>query len=178
MRKMEPAITGRREIYRGKVVGLEVQTIALRDGRSVQNEVVLHRPCVAMVAVDTDGRILLVRQFRPPAEADLLEIPAGSIDEGEDAEAAVQRELQEEVGARAGKVRRLGGFYVAPGYCSEYIHIYACEDLVDSRLPADEDELITVERLSLGEALDAIAAGQIQDAKSVAGLLLYANARR
>lgn len=174
----EPAITARQQIYRGKVVGLEVQTLSLRDGRSVQNEVVLHRPCVAMVVVGADGRIVLVRQFRAPAEAELLEIPAGSIDEGEEIEVAVQRELQEEIGARAQRIQRLGGFYVAPGYCSEYIHIYVCEDLTESRLPADDDELIDVERLTLAEALELIASGQIQDAKSVAGLLLYARTAR
>jgi ADP-ribose pyrophosphatase len=171
---MQPNIQARRSIYQGKIVSVEIQTIQLADGRTAQNEVVLHRPCVAMVVVDADGRLVLVRQFRSPAEAELLEIPAGSVDDGEEIEAAVQRELQEEVGVKAARAVRLGGIYVAPGYCTEYIHLYQCQELMDSRLPADEDELIQTERLTLRQALNSIASGRIQDAKSVAGLLLYA----
>ncbi|MGI8552219.1 MAG: NUDIX hydrolase [Dehalococcoidia bacterium] len=167
-------ISARREVYHGKVVSLELQTLRLSDGRSPTSEVVLHRPCVAMVPVDADGRIILVRQFRAPAASELLEIPAGGIDEGEAIEAAVQRELQEETGFRAGSIRRLGAFYTAPGYCTEFIHIFRCESLSESRLAADEDEQIEVVRWTLEEALAGIASGEIRDAKSVAGLLLYA----
>jgi ADP-ribose pyrophosphatase len=174
---MSAEIVGRRQTYHGKVVDLEVQTLRLQDGRTVQNEVVVHRPCVAMVVVDGDGRLVFVRQFRAPAEAELLEIAAGSIDENEDVEAAVQRELQEEIGMRAERVQLLGAFYSAPGYCTELIHLYACEGLTESRLPADDDELIEVERLTLSEALDHVASGEIRDAKTVAGLLLYARTR-
>ena len=170
---MRASITERRRIYEGKIVDVEIRTLQLADGRPAQNEVVLHRPAVAMVAVDADGRIALVRQYRSPVESDLLELPAGSIDEGEAVEAAVQRELQEEIGYRAGQLERIGGFYVAPGYCTEYIHIYLCQQLTASRLPADEDELIEVEHLRLADALTQVASGTIQDAKSVAGLLLY-----
>lgn len=162
------------EIYRGKVVTLELQTLEFDDGRTPTNEVVLHRPAVAMVPIDDDGTIHLVRQFRAPAGGDLLEIPAGSVDEGENGEEAVQRELQEEIGARAASIRRLGGFYVAPGYCTEFIEIFVCEGLTDSRLDPDEDEQIEVERLTLADALARIDSGEIRDAKSVAGLLLYA----
>jgi ADP-ribose pyrophosphatase len=165
---------GRREIYRGKVVSLEVQTVRLDDGRTFPHEVVVHRPVVVMVPVDAEGRILLVRQYRAPADANLLEVPAGSIDADEEIEAAAQRELQEEVGMRAGSLRRLGGFYSAPGYCTEFLHVFLCGDLTESRLAGDEDEQIEVERRTLAQALAAIASGEIRDAKSVAGLLLYA----
>jgi ADP-ribose pyrophosphatase len=126
-----------------------------------------------MVAVDGAGRLVLVRQYRAPAGAALLEIPAGSIDPNEDVEVAVQRELQEEIGARSGRLQHLGSFYVAPGYCSELMHVYLCRDLTASRLPADDDELIEIERLTLDDAIAGIASGEICDAKSVAGLLLY-----
>jgi ADP-ribose pyrophosphatase len=174
---MSAEIVARQQTYHGKIVDLELQTLRLQDGRIVQNEVVVHRPCVAMVAVAGDGRLLFVRQFRAPAEADLLEIAAGSIDADEDVEAAVQRELQEEVGMRAERLQRLGAIYSAPGYCTELIHIYVCEGLIESRLPADEDEVIEVEQLTLNEALDLVASGDIRDAKTVAGLLLYARTR-
>jgi ADP-ribose pyrophosphatase len=115
-----------------------------------------------------------VRQWRVPCDKILLEIPAGSMDGDEDPESAVQRELQEEVGQRAGRLTRLCAFWVAPGYCTEFIHIYLAEDLSDSRLDADEDENIEVVALTLDEALAAIDEGTIEDAKSQVGLLMYA----
>jgi ADP-ribose pyrophosphatase len=175
---MSGEVKGRRRIYEGKIVTLELQEVQLGDGRVVQQEVIVHRPSVAMVPVDEQGRIIFVRQYRAPAEADLLELPAGSVDPGEDVEAAVQRELQEEVGARAGRLRLLGSFYLAPGYCSEYMHVYLAEDLSESRLQPDEDELIDLEPLSLDDALTGVATGTIRDAKSIAGLLLYAHGVR
>jgi len=174
---LEPEIVARRQVYSGKVFDVEVQMLRLADGRAAQNDVVVHRPCVAMVAVDSNDRIVLVRQFRSPAGAELLEIPAGSVDDDEAIEVAAQRELQEEIGARAGRIRRLGSFYAAPGYCTEYMHVYLCEELTEDRLPADHDEIIEVERLTLTQALQQIESGGIQDAKSVAGLLLYASGR-
>jgi len=171
---MPAEIKGRSQVYAGKVVTLELQAVQLADGRTVQQEVIVHRPSVGMLPVDDQGMLLLVRQFRSPAATDLLEIPAGSVDPGEDAESAAQRELQEEVGMRAGRMRRLGGFYLAPGYCSEYMTVFLAEDLSAGTLEPDEDELIEVERLSLDEALAQIESGRIQDVKSVAALLLYA----
>lgn len=169
-------ITARKRVYEGKVVTLELCSLRLDDGRTPTSEVVVHRPCVAMVPIDSEGRVVLVRQYRAPAEAELLEIPAGSIDVGEAPEQAAQRELQEEIGARAATLRRLGGFYSAPGYCTEFIHVFLCEGLSESRLQADADEQIEVERLSRDEALAQIAAGRIRDAKSIAGLLLWTHA--
>jgi ADP-ribose pyrophosphatase len=104
----------------------------------------------------------------------LLEVPAGTTDDDEEMDAAAQRELQEEVGYRAGRLTRMCGFWVAPGYCTEYIHVYLAEDLTESRLPGDEDENIEVVRLTLDEALAAIASGEIDDAKSQVGILMYA----
>ena len=133
-----------------------------------------HSPAVAIVPVAADGRIVLVRQWRSPVGTALLELPAGSTDADEEPEPAAQRELQEETGFRAGRMTRLGGFWVAPGYCTEYIHVYLAEDLTESRLDADEDENIEIEHLTLDDALARIESGEIQDAKSEVGLLLYA----
>jgi ADP-ribose pyrophosphatase len=163
-----------RRLYDGKVVNLRVDTVQLSNGVTATREVVEHRPAVAMVPVDAEGRLVLVRQWRTPAGGTLLEVPAGTTDGGEDIESAVQRELQEEVGYRAGKLTRLCGFWVAPGYCTEYIHIYLAEDLTESRLPGDEDEQIEVVRLTLDEALRAVSTGAIEDAKSQVGILMYA----
>lgn len=171
---MQEHVIGERRIYEGKVVSLRVDTTRLPDGRTATREVVEHMPAVAIVPVDRDGRILFVRQWRGPARDVLTEIPAGSTDPNEAPEPAAQRELQEETGYRAGRLTRLTGFWVAPGYCTEYIHVFVGEDLQESRLQADEDENIEVVRLTLDEALAMIDRGDIQDAKSQVGILLYA----
>lgn len=174
---MEEQVIGQRRVYAGKVVNLRVDIVRMPNGYVATREVVEHRPAVAIVPVDAEGKLLLVRQWRIPAAAALLEVPAGTTDPGEDTEAAVQRELQEETGYRAGRLTRLGGFWVAPGYCTEYIHVYLAEELSESRLPGDADEHIEVERRTLDEALDAITTGEIEDAKSQVGILLYARLR-
>lgn len=174
---MEEQTVSQERIYDGKVVNLRVDTVRMPNGRTAKREVVEHDQAVAIVPVTADGRILLVRQWRSPAGKALLEVPAGSTDGDESTDEAAQRELQEEVGQRAGRMTRLAGFWVAPGYCTEYIHVYLAEDLSESRLDADEDENIEVEPLTLDEALAAIADGRIEDAKSQVGLLLFAQRR-
>jgi ADP-ribose pyrophosphatase len=171
---VEEQVIEQRRVFDGKVVNLRVDTVKLPDGRSATREVVEHTPAVAMIPILPDGRVVLVRQWRVPAGRVLLEAPAGSVDPDEDVEGAVQRELQEETGYRSGKLTRLGGFWVAPGYCTEYIHVYLAEDLSESRLEADEDENIEVALLSLDDALAAVDSGQIEDAKTQVGLLMYA----
>ncbi|MHB8576613.1 MAG: NUDIX hydrolase [Dehalococcoidia bacterium] len=165
---------GSERMYDGKVVNLRVDTVRFEDGREAKREVVEHGGAVAIVAIDNDARLLLVRQFRTPVGDDLLEVPAGGIDDGEEPEAAAQRELQEETGYRAARIRRLAGFWVAPGYCTEFIHVFLAEGLTESRLDADDDEAITVERFTLAESIAMIASGEIRDAKSIVGILAFA----
>src|SRR5207248_3073308 len=148
--------------------------VVLRDGRRAQREIVEHVQAVAIVPVTADGRIVMVRQYRLPVGAVMLEVPAGSLDDDENPETGAQRELQEETGFAAGRLTRIGGFWVAPGYCTEYSHIYLAEELRESRLDADEDEDVEVELLSLDDALARIDRGEIEDAKSICGLLQYA----
>jgi ADP-ribose pyrophosphatase len=171
---MNERLTDSRRIYEGRIVNLRVDTVEMRGGRTAQREVVEHTEAVAVVPVAPDGRIVLVRQYRLPVGAVMLEVPAGSLDGDEDAETGAQRELQEETGFAAGRLTRLCGFWVAPGYCTEYIHVYLAEDLRESSLDADEDEDVEVELVTLDQALAAIDAGEIEDAKSIVGLLQYA----
>jgi len=171
---MDERVTASRRVYEGKIVRLRIDEVTLADGINATREVVEHAAAVAIVAVAPDGRLLFVRQFRLPTGKALLEVAAGTLDGEEDPADAAQRELQEETGYRAACLTRLGGFWVAPGYCTEYIHIFLAEDLSESRLAADEDERIEVESLSLADALARIEAGEIEDAKSICGLLLYA----
>lgn len=125
--------------------------------------------------LDEDGNVVLVRQYRLAAKEALLEVPAGIVDEGEDIEAAAQRELQEETGYRARNLERLTGFFVSPGFCEEFVHVFLATGLVESLLQADDDEEITVERIPLDAALALATSGEIKDAKSVVGLLMAAN---
>jgi ADP-ribose pyrophosphatase len=160
-------------VYEGRAVKLRIDTVETPTGRETTREIVEHSDCIAVVAIDADNNVLLVKQFRKPVEKELLEIPAGGIDHGEDPEAAVRRELREEIGYMPQKVKRLGGFYSAPGYCTEYIHLYLATDLVPSRLFAEDTEEISLVRVPVAQIPDLIASGRFCDAKSIAGLLTY-----
>ncbi|MBL7125765.1 MAG: NUDIX hydrolase [Dehalococcoidales bacterium] len=160
-------------IYDGRAVKLRVDSVRLDNGRQTTREIVEHSDCIAVVVIDKNDNVLLVKQFRKPVEKELLEIPAGGIDTGEDPEEAVSRELREEIGYMPRKVQRLGGFYSAPGYCSEYLYLYLATDLVPSQLIAEDTEEINVVRIPLREIADLITTGRICDAKSIAGLLAY-----
>lgn len=160
-------------VYQGdRIFAVRVHTVRLPSGRLTTREIAEHSDSVCMVPLDSQGNVLLVRQYRKPVESNLLEVPAGGIDENEDPEAAALRELQEEVGYTAGKISRLAGFWVSPGWCTEFMHAYLATELSPAQLDADFDENITVVRVPLAETIDLIASGEIQDAKSVASLLL------
>ena len=160
-------------IYDGRVVKLRVDTVRMPGGRETEREIVEHRDCVAIVAMDTDDNVLLVKQFRKPVEKELLEIPAGGIDPGEDPVTTVRREMQEETGYLPQKVERLGGFYSAPGFSTEYLHLYLATDLTPSQLYAEDTESIKLVRVPISQIPALIASGKICDAKSIAGLLIY-----
>lgn len=164
-------------IFEGRAVKLRVDTVETVDGRTSTREIVDHDECICVVAVDDDDNILLVKQFRKPLEKDLLEIPAGGIDEGEDAETAVVREMQEETGFRPQKLERLCGFYSSPGFCNEYLHLYLATDLVASRLFAEDTAGIELVRLPVSQIPEVVSSGRIEDSKSIAGLCYYLHCR-
>ena len=161
------------QVFRGRAVTLRVDTVEKPGGKRTTREIVEHSDCVAIVAVDDEYRILLVRQFRKAVEEELLEIPAGGIEHGETSAQAVCRELQEEVGFFPNTIEELGGFYAAPGYCTEYLHLYLATDLTQSALEAEDTHEIEVVRVPVREVPDLISSGDIRDAKSVAGLLRF-----
>ena len=167
-----------RMMYEGRAVKLRIDTVQTADGRETTREIVEHADCVAIVAIDAEDNVLLVKQFRKPVEKELLEIPAGGIDPGEDAETAVCREMQEETGYFPGKLVSLGGFYSAPGYCTEYLHLYLVSDFVQSQLFAEDTEGIEVIKVPVNKVPGLIASGSIQDAKSIAGLLIFLEYRK
>jgi ADP-ribose pyrophosphatase len=165
-------------IYEGRILKLRVDTVLTAGGRRSTREIVEHPDCIAIIALDADDNILLVKQYRKPVEKELLEIPAGGIDAGEDAEAAVIREMQEETGFRPQKLERLGGFYSAPGYATEYLYLYLATDLTPSQLYAEDTAGIEVIRVPLTQVSDLINSGRICDAKSIAGLLAFLEHRK
>lgn len=167
----EPTLNTER-IYRGKLVGLRVDTVRLPSGRKTKREIIEHGAVVAVVAIDSEDNVLLVRQYRKAVEKMLLEIPAGGIEPGEEPLHSARRELEEETGFTAGKWESLGGFYTSPGFCTEYIHLYRATELQQGGLPADDDESIELIRVPLKEVTELIDSGDICDAKSVAGLMV------
>lgn len=162
-----------RMVYEGRAVNLRVDTVRLPGGRETTREVVEHSACVAIIAVDDKDNILLVSQFRKPVEKELLEIPAGGIDPGEEPEDAVRREMREETGFLPRKLEKLGGFYSSPGYCTEYLYLYLATDLVPSPLQAEDSEGIRLVRVPPAQIPGLITSGSICDAKSIAGLLTF-----
>jgi ADP-ribose diphosphatase len=165
-------------IYSGRAVNLKVDTIQMPDGRKTTREIVEHADCIAVVAVDNKDNILLVKQYRSPVEKELLEIPAGGIDAGEKPRDAVRREMQEETGFLPRKLVKLGGFYSAPGYCTEYLYLYLATDFVPSQLVAEDTEGITLRRIPVKEIPALLDSGKIKDAKSIAGLYMFLEYRK
>ena len=163
-----------RRLYEGKIVNLRVDTVRLPGGREGRREVVEHGEAVAMVPMRDKNTVLLVRQFRLPAESALLEIPAGGMDAGEDPPTAARRELAEEIGQVPDRLLPLFSCYLAPGYSTEIIHGFLALDLKDAPEEGDEDEFVQIVPMRLEDALAAITTGEIKDAKTIAGLTLAA----
>ena len=161
------------QLYRGRAVNLRMDTVEKSDGKTTTREVVEHSNCVAVVVVDDQDNVLLVRQYRYPVGKFLLEIPAGGIDPNEEPIDCVRRELQEEIGYFPQKIEELGGFYSVPGYGTEYLHCYLATDLVPSRLIAEDSEGIEVVRVPISKITQLITSGEICDAKSIAALLTF-----
>ncbi|HAG12095.1 MAG TPA: ADP-ribose pyrophosphatase [Desulfotomaculum sp.] len=158
-------------VYKGKIINLKVDRVELSEGRSAVREVVEHDGAVAVVAVDSAENVLLVRQYRYPAGKELLEIPAGMVEQDEDPLSGAKRELAEETGARASSWQYLFGFYSSPGFCDEYLRVYLARELEFASQDLDEDESIELVKIPLGRVPEEIERGAIQDAKSIAGLL-------
>ncbi len=167
----EPTIETRR-IYEGKIINVRVDTVRMPSGATATREIVEHSHAVCIVPVDEHGNVVLVRQYRKPAEEALLEVPAGGVEEGEVSEDAVLRELQEEIGYTAGKLQHLSSFWVAPGWATEFMHAYLATELTPSRLEADDDENIEVVRLPFDQAVAMFKTGEIKDGKTIAAMLL------
>jgi ADP-ribose pyrophosphatase len=159
-----------KQIYTGIVINLNVDTITLPNGLTVDLEVVRHPGAAAVVPLKEDGTVILIRQFRHAAGGFIYEIPAGKLHSGEDPTVCAARELEEEVGYRADRFELLSSIFTAPGFTDEVIHIYKATELTVGRQHLDRDEVLEVIEMPLSEAIRMIEAGAIRDAKSIVGL--------
>ena len=168
-----PRVLNSRKVFDGSVFDVTVDTI--QEGELIyQRDVVRHPGSAVIVPVFADGTVALVKQYRHPAVRYLLEIPAGTLDEGEKPEVGAARELEEELGVVAGKMEKLSEFFVSPGFCEEKMWVYLATELTETSQRLDEDEVIEVVRMTLTEALEMISDGEIEDAKTIIGLMLAA----
>lgn len=170
---MSLELVEKQRIFEGKKISLEVHHLQDEQGRRIRREVVVHPGAVVVLAFVTPDRILLIRNRRYAAGQILVELPAGTIDRGEDPMNCAGRELQEETGYLAGRLQRLGGFYSSPGVLSEKLYAFAAYDLQRTAPALEEDEEIEVMEVSFDEAIEMIREGQIIDAKTIATVLMY-----
>lgn len=166
---------GTESVFSGRAFKVRRDTLRLPDGRNTRLDIIEHVGSVVILPLDPDGNLLFVRQYRHAAGMQLLELPAGTLEDGETPEACAQRELREETGMAGSTFEDLGGFYLAPGYSTEYMHVFLATGLQPGPLQADADEFLSVERISIRRALEMCDQGQIPDAKSLAVLFMARN---
>lgn len=159
------------ELYCGRIITVRRDKVELTNGHTSTREVVEHPGGVGIVAIDKDKNVLMVRQFRYPLSSEILEVPAGKLEKGEDPLECAVRELSEETGYSAGKMISLGSMYPSPGYCQEILYAYLALDLEAGASHPDEDEFLSVERIPFDKAVNMALSGEIKDAKTVIALL-------
>lgn len=166
-----------RRVYDGKILALELDEIQEEGGVKALREVVRHRGSVAALPVDGEGRLVLVRQYRHPVGRAMWEVPAGILEKGESPEQAVRREVEEEVGRRAGHLERWAVFHPTPGFCDEVLHLFRATQLQEAPVNRDEDEVLEVKWYTLDEARALLRAGEVKDAKTIIALLMESEQR-
>lgn len=158
--------------YTGKIVKVRVDDVLLPDGKQSKREIVEHSGAVAIVPINDNLEVICIRQFRKAADRILLEIPAGVIEKGEKIEDCAQRELAEEIGFRSNSLVRLTSFFPSPGFSSEIIHVYLARKLVEKKVEKPDDEFIHVETFPLLNTFEKMRNGDIEDGKTIVGLLM------
>jgi ADP-ribose pyrophosphatase len=157
-------------IFKGKVVTLNLETVTLPNGATVELEVVRHPGAAAIVPMKDERTVILIRQFRLAAGGFIYEIPAGKLHPGEDPRLCAERELEEEIGYRAGTIEKLETFFTAPGFTDEVMHLFKATNLIKTAQKLDHDEVLEVIESPIEKAISWIRDGTIQDAKTIVGL--------
>jgi ADP-ribose pyrophosphatase len=161
-----------RDIYDGPVVYLRVEEASLPSGQKIPLDVIRHPGASAIVPLDWNGEVVLIRQYRHAAGGFIYEVPAGKLDGGEAPEVCAARELIEEAGVEAGRIDHLGSILTTPGFTDEVIHLYLGRELIRAEQRLEHDEVLSVERVTLARALEMCTSGEIRDAKTVCALFL------
>lgn len=159
-------------LMKGRAFAIRRDLLKTPDGRETKLDIIEHGGSVVIIPIDENGNLLLVRQYRHATGKDLLELPAGTLEEGEDPQVCAAREIREETGMAATKFTKVGEFYLAPGYSTEFMIVYLATGLSVSPLDADDDEFLSVETVPMAEAIQMAERGEIPDAKSLAALFL------
>ncbi len=157
-------------LFQGRVFNVRQDQVRYPDGRLVQMDIVDHHDAVTILPVDGEGQIWFIRQYRHAAGKELLELPAGVAEVGEEMEAGALRELREEIGMAAKSMEKIGGFYLAPGYSTEYMHVFLATGLYPAPLPGDESEFLRVEKIAARQALHLAESKALDDSKSLIAL--------
>jgi ADP-ribose pyrophosphatase len=168
---VKPETLSTETIYKGKVIDL-VEDEIRQDEITYKREIVVHKGSAVIIPIFADDTVALVRQYRHAAKKFLLEIPAGTLIKGEDPRIGAIRELEEEIGVVADRIEKLSEFYVSPGFLTEKMHLYMASGLTETSQRLEEDEILSVERYSFDKAADLIRSGEIQDAKTIIGIML------
>jgi ADP-ribose pyrophosphatase len=159
-------------LLKGRAFLIRRDHLKTPDGKETKLDIIEHGGSVIIVPIDKDGNLLFVRQYRHAAGMDLLELPAGTLEKDEDPAVCAAREIREETGMEAGKLEKVGDFYLAPGYSTEFMGVFLATDLKHNPLKADDDEFLSVEKMSVKDAFELAGRGEMPDAKSLAALLL------
>lgn len=159
-------------IYEGRILNLRKDKVHVKDNKTSYREIVEHNGGVALAAVTPGGKLVMVRQYRKAAEKAVLEVPAGKIEKDEDHRLTAERELKEETGYSAGKIEYITSFYSSIGYSTEVIYLYYATDLTPGETNFDDNESIEILEYDLKEMKEMIFSGEIEDAKTIAAILL------
>lgn len=171
---IEKIITSK-NVYDGRIVKLDINEVELPNGQIAKREVDSHKPGVSIVAIDDKNNFIFVKQFRSGIGDELIEIPAGLVENGENPKSAARRELQEEIGYDCNNLELLCSFYPSPGFCNEVTYIYLATNLIKSSLPKDEDEFIELIRIPMTEIKSLYNKEYTVDGKTILGITLALN---
>lgn len=159
-------------ILQGRAFKVRRDFLKTSNGLETTLEIIEHGGSVVLIPIDGENNVLFVRQYRHATGQDMLELPAGTRDDDEPYEACAEREIREETGLEAGKLEKVGEFYLAPGYSTEFMVVFLATNLKSNPLDADEDEFLSVEKIPLQKAIEMAQGGRIKDATSLAAFLL------
>ncbi|MCR2042636.1 NUDIX hydrolase [Anaerosalibacter massiliensis] len=163
------------KIYEGKILNLRIDTVELPDKKYSKREIVEHPGAVAIVPITKEGEIILVKQYRKAVEKELLEIPAGKLEIGEEPKETAERELKEETGFSSGKLEYITEFYTSPGFSDEKMYLFLAIELIEGLAEPEKDEYIEIIKLDLNSLIDKVLKGEIVDSKTIIGALIAKN---